>query len=320
MLKQLVQYGSLAAAHARTFKKKVLHGSKPAKRVFAAPQAADDSSSWYEKCRTAISAYCQAPTLIRKPDNFPAIYIGSGLNAASSSTYETLGIDCVLNCASNVPAFCNDSVTHYQHLPMDDDADGYVDFVNDDTFRTRLYNFLHQLWGHPEKKLLVHCVFGRSRSVAVTTLILFLLDRIHGDAETERRAIMPLLYQSVYDLRPVVHMNGEFFNGLCEFENAYETHEPFRRVWRTVFMTNVDSDQEQDEAHLENDCHDDGFTSNDDDADDGEEEEAQFDEDSDSDREDSAPDSVPEVTMHPNFEHAQIGRRRLLSDPFEKID
>lgn len=239
MLNQIRQWGSLALAHAKTFGHKLTVGSEPATRIPATHKAPQTPSTWYARSWDSVRAYCQNPTLVSSAAHFPQIYVGSGLNAATESTYSEMGIDCVLNCAHALPAFFKDKVGLYQHLDMVDDAGGYIDLVRDATFRSALHKFLHQLYddalvrehaGEPPRKLLIHCVFGRSRSVAITVLVLFLWSHFENSPKT-----MHQIYQELYDLRPVISMNRVFYDGLAEFEREFTCNEAFKGAWLQVF-------------------------------------------------------------------------------------
>lgn len=247
-MSQVWQYASLAWAHGETFRKKLFTGSKPAVRIPAVDPLvpSPQSSTWWNslvtavtRCKDTVVAYCQNPTLVLEAPNFPTVFIGSGFNAATKTQYETLGIDCVLSCAAGLPAFCKDQLKFYQHLDMVDDANGYVDFVNDHGFRLAMYKFIQLLHddaaarrtqGKPMRKLLVHCVFGRSRSVALTIFLLFLWNQ-----HEETPKSMAQLYKELHDLRPVIFLNVEFYTGLTEFEREYQTNPQFRQTWMSAF-------------------------------------------------------------------------------------
>jgi len=239
MWSQVQQWGSLALAHAKTFAHKLTVGSEPATRISAAQNAPNTPATWYARGWDSVRAYCQGPTLVFNGSHFPQIYVGSGLNAATESTYTELGIDCVLNCAHALPAFYQTHVAFYQHLNMVDDAGGYIDFVRDKAFRTALHKFLRQLYddatqrehkGDPPRKLLIHCVFGRSRSVAITTLTLFLWSHFEGTPQN-----IHTIYNNLYQLRPVISLNRVFYDGLIEFEREFAHNQRFRDAWMTVF-------------------------------------------------------------------------------------
>lgn len=240
MIHQIKQWSSLAFAHVKTIGLKLAVGSEPATRIPATQNAPPSSLTWYERGLDSLKAYCQQPTLVFDAHHFPIIYIGSGLNAATESTYTHLGIDCILNCASALPSFYREHVSFYQHLDMVDDAGGYIDFVRDEKFRTALHQFLHLLFDDahrresekiPPRKLLIHCVFGRSRSVAITTLILFLWNR-YMNRHTET---MQSIYYRLHRLRPVISLNRVFYDGLNEFEREFEKNKSFRDAWLKIF-------------------------------------------------------------------------------------
>ncbi len=239
MWNQFRSYGSLVLAHGKTWTHKIMVGSDPAVRIPATNVPPVQTNPWWGHVRDSVTAYCQEPTRILDTPEFPIVYIGSVWNAATETTYTQLGIDAVLNCAEKMPAFYDTHVAFYQHLAMVDDAGGYVDFVGNTAFRTMLHQFLHQLFtdahdrmktAQPPRKLLVHCVFGRSRSVALTLLILYLWNQYQ---KTPRS--MAALYQDLYDLRQVIRLNRVFFTGLVEFEQEYTTNATFREAWLTAF-------------------------------------------------------------------------------------
>jgi protein-tyrosine phosphatase len=241
MLNQIRQWGSLAFAHVKTFGHKLTVGSEPATRISATHKPPQTSSTWYARGWDSVRAYCQNPTLVLSAPHFPQIYIGSGLNAATETTYSDLGIDCILNCAHALPAFFKNKVALYQHLDMVDDAGGYIDLVQDAAFRSSLYKFLHQLYddaidreqkGDPPRKLLIHCVFGRSRSVAITVLVLFLWSHFENTPKS-----MQQIYKDLHGLRPVISMNRVFYDGLAEFEREFTHNKSFQNAWLQVFTS-----------------------------------------------------------------------------------
>ena len=187
----------------------------------------------------SLYAYSQSITLVKTSPHFPEIYIGSGWQASNGATYKQAGVECVLNCADKMPSFYRDKVVFYQHIAMVDDAGGYIDFVRDANFRTALFGFIRQLYddtltrrkrGLAPRKLLVHCVFGRSRSVAIAILILFLLAQFEQSPKT-----MSDLYRDIYKRRPLVKVNCAFYEPLLEFEKAFNDDDKFRSAWMTVF-------------------------------------------------------------------------------------
>lgn len=239
MFTQLHNWGILAAAHAKTLGHKLIVGSKPATRVPAPQVASATPPSLLTRITNSLYAYGQAITLVKTSPHFPDIYIGSGWRASYGATYKQIGIDCVLNCADKLPSFYRDKIVFYQHIAMVDDAGGYIDFVCDADFRTTVFHFVRQLYddtltrrkeGLAPRKLLIHCVFGRSRSVAITILILFLLAQLEGDPKT-----ISDLYRDIYKLRPLVKVNCAFYEPLLNFEKTFNSNGGFRKSWMTVF-------------------------------------------------------------------------------------
>lgn len=256
MMRQLANYGSLVLAHGKSLQHKLVKGSNPAVRVPAV--TSDRPLSWYEKLfyklYTTGKAYCQSCTLVFESSIFPRIYVGSERVAAAELTYTELGIDCVLNCAFGVPSFYSEHVDFYQHFDMIDDAGGYVDFVHDTNFRSKLYKFIQQLYDDAltrqkqhlkPRKLLIHCVFGRSRSVALTILVLYLWYQFSNTPKT-----IADIYQELYKRRPVIEINQRFYAGLNEFDREFQSNLTFRNAWLSVFnpIPNTQLDQSVEET------------------------------------------------------------------------
>ncbi|XP_060896948.1 dual specificity phosphatase 29-like [Labrus mixtus] len=128
---------------------------------------------------------------------WPRVYIGDEKTALEFSGLRDLGITHVLNAAegkfNNVltgAEYYSDMDIQYYGVEADDKPT-----FNISQFFRPAAQFIHEALGHPENKVLVHCVMGRSRSASLVLAYLMMkqsltvVDAI--EHVRQRRCILP---------------------------------------------------------------------------------------------------------------------------------
>ena len=198
----------------------------------------DKPPSAFKNAKNTIKAFFMAPTLILDTPSI-SIFVGSALNTASESTYTQSQVTHVLNCAGRddiLPLFYQECIEKYYHLSLRDESDEEASFTKDPRFCNDLRLFLKNVFDptrDPTNKatLLVHCVFGRSRSVAISIIILFLYHQHIKEPMT-----MVECYEQIGKLRKVVALQRRFLVEVNDFENKFKTNEEFKKMWLDIFQ------------------------------------------------------------------------------------
>ena len=135
----------------------------------------------------------------------PSLYLGSGKHPRRETPeFKELGIDVIINC-------CND----FRHKPNKN----YIieQFAIDDGTDASIIEYLNPIAEiinyhlHNNKKIYVHCVHGRSRSVSI---IIYYLMKYHKKSFDEA-------FSEVRALRPVMSPNTNFIRELKEMDFYY---------------------------------------------------------------------------------------------------
>lgn len=197
----------------------------------------DKPPSALKNAKNTIKAFFMAPTLVLDTPNV-CIFVGSALNTASESTYTYSRVTHVLNCAGRddiLPLFYQECIEKYYHLSLRDESDEEASFINDSRFCNELRLFLKDVFdpkrdSTKKATLLVHCVFGRSRSVAICIIILFLYHQHIREPMT-----MVQCYQHIGKLRKVVALQRRFLVEVNDFENEFKNNETFKNMWMSIF-------------------------------------------------------------------------------------
>lgn len=145
-------------------------------------------SGYLEKIITLFSEPCHIV------DN---IYLGSAFNAANYNQLDNLGIQIIINITNEIsnyfPAYFN-----YKQYPIyDDNTDSLLKYL-DDSYRYILEN--------KDKKILVHCYAGASRSASV---ILYYLMKKNNISFEEA-------YDFIMTKRSIVNISNQYHDDLIK--------------------------------------------------------------------------------------------------------
>lgn len=183
-----------------------------------------------------IKALLMAPTCILDSPQVK-IYVGSGLNTASESTFTKEHVTHILNCAGDddrLKIYYNECVEGYYAISLRDESDEDANFVTDPRFHTGMRDFLQGIFAKRDAShkatLLVHCIFGRSRSVAISMIILFLYYQHLGEPKT-----MIQCYEYIGRKRKVVALQRRFLTEVNNFQDEFEKNKAFRDKWMDIF-------------------------------------------------------------------------------------
>jgi len=134
----------------------------------------------------------QFPTHILKN-----LYLGSKETAEDKFVLKSIGIDCIINCTRDIPCYFENENFLYHQIPMEDDPsqklnlDSTIEFIEKNI---------------STKKILIHCVAGRSRSVAVCIQY---LKKFHQKNFVET-------HEFLRKKRPLISLNSGFVEQLKE--------------------------------------------------------------------------------------------------------
>lgn len=236
--RQFKNYGTLFGTRALSLGSKYLKRGNASFSTPRVPHATSkDAPSTYKTIKNTIKAFFMSPTVLLDSPKV-CMYVGSALNTASERTYTQEKVTHILNCAGDddiLPMFYAECIQCYLHISLRDESDEMCDFVEDQRFGSQLHEFLGDIFSQkrdPSNRVvfLVHCVFGRSRSVAICTIILFLYNQFLKTPKS-----MVQCYEYIGEKRHVVEMNRRFLAELSKFEAKFEEDEAFRNKWMSIF-------------------------------------------------------------------------------------
>lgn len=191
--------------------------------------------SWWQNAKNTLKAFFKQQSILLNTPTF-MILIGSAFNTSKENTYTHNQITHVLNCAGKgdkLPRFYQDHIDAYLHIPMRDEFDENINFIHD-PIMSDLRHFLCEFFSSqdPSNKhtLLLHCVYGRSRSVAIAILILFLYQQMLDEPRT-----MFQCYAHIGKLRKEIYINSTLMEQLVQFQSEFEENAKFRDSWLSIF-------------------------------------------------------------------------------------
>lgn len=91
------------------------------------------------------------------------LYLGSAFNAASYYQLKDTGIDIVINATNEITNYYPEHFTYKNYNLADVNSDSVAEYLED------AYKFIKE---HNNKKILVHCFMGASRSASLMTYYL----------------------------------------------------------------------------------------------------------------------------------------------------
>lgn len=197
----------------------------------------DKAPSVWQNLKNTAKAFLMQPTCIYD-SNVLTILIGSALNTASEKTYSKCKVTHILNCADKedmLPIFYQECIEVYHHISLRDEDDEDTCFVDDIKINDGLFNFLKNIFSSTRDAsnkitLLIHCVFGRSRSVAISIIILFLINQ---NKQTPKTIIE--CYEYIGQKRKVIALQRRFLIELTSFEHKFNNDVQFKNKWMTIF-------------------------------------------------------------------------------------
>ena len=148
------------------------------------------SDTWYDYVGIVKSFVWDDPVEVDD-----CLYLGNVSHCFFLNTLQKKQIRAVVNVTSQIPNYYQEEhPIEYFTIPIDDLNDVNIDF-----FLEASYRFINRFVGNGEN-VLVHCIFGRSRSVAVC---LYYLMKRYG--HTLDRA-----YEIIRSKKPIVNVNQSF--------------------------------------------------------------------------------------------------------------
>jgi len=155
----------------------------------------------YEGTTTRIQNFFTQPTEII--DN---LYLGNIYNAADSTMMDSIKIDTIINVSRNISNYFP-SKFKYINIQIDD--------LNSEMFSDEVLEVIahmHRIM-NSNKKLLVHCLMGSSRSATIVILYLIKYNKMSVDEA----------YKFIKSKRPTININTTFMDQLYKFESNEST-------------------------------------------------------------------------------------------------
>eukprot|EP01136_Pigoraptor_vietnamica_P013966 Opistho-1_new@55567 len=178
-------------------------------------------------CERSRPSICTAPpmTPMVKPEPLlklslpptevlPFLYLGTEKNSADASTLDALGISMILNVAKECPYHFDEGRFEYKKCALEDSSTEDIRRIFDDAF-----DYIDEA-RRTNRRVLVHCLGGVSRSVAI--VIGYLMSRYSMTLDDA--------YGYVRERRPVIAPNLNFMGQLLELQEEMQrrTDEIFR--------------------------------------------------------------------------------------------
>ena len=149
------------------------------------------------------------PTLV-----YPNLYLGSMYNALLWQTLVDNNIKYIINVTDEVTNCYPKYIEYYQILIKDDNNDSILPFFD------KTFNKIEEFLNKGDGNVLVHCVFGASRSVSIITDY---IGRKTGDSVDE-------IIQKLKNIRPAVNPTHKFIQDLYNAENLRKTNKVIGRT------------------------------------------------------------------------------------------
>jgi len=116
-------------------------------------------TSTTERVGTSPSYWTQITTFLASPTHvIDNIYIGSAYNAACYSTLKNLGIEVIMNITTEISEYFPNNFIYKTYKIYDNNQEDISQYLDD------AYNYIEE---NKDKKILIHCYMGASRSASI---------------------------------------------------------------------------------------------------------------------------------------------------------
>lgn len=195
---------------------------------------------WRNMC-DHVKPFIMPPTCVYTEQSC-MIYVGSVRDSMRDTLYSESheNVNYVLTCAKSAPCPYTQDVARCLKLSLVDTGGDLTNFISHRTFARDLNNFIRE-WYRDPGNMLIHCVFGRSRSVAISALVIYIFkmnevmkDKPWDDTMTSKYhgTYMNEIYTTIAKKRCVVAMKENFMKQLHHFANCFCSSEKFRKLWK----------------------------------------------------------------------------------------
>ena len=131
----------------------------------------------------------------------PNIFVGNSLDALSKRELQDVGVELIICAARDHPCEFRDSLDYLEFPLLDDETDNVLLYIDS------AYQHIKQVKG----KVLIHCVQGVSRSVAIITGFLMKRDRLTFDEA----------YEIIVHAYPEARIADNFAQQLRDYASIY---------------------------------------------------------------------------------------------------
>lgn len=147
--------------------------------------------------------YDHIQNLLKHPNHIiDHIYLGSGIHAMNSDILEQFDIKSILNVTEELPQYFDDEDYDYRQLSVRDTRDAFLMNHYEEAF-----TFFEECEAK-DKKVLVHCYMGSSRSAS--TIIYYMIRKYNYSFDDA--------FQYLKERRPHVNLNTNFESELRQYE------------------------------------------------------------------------------------------------------
>ena len=131
------------------------------------------------------------------------ILLGNAYNARNYYELEQDNIGLIINCSRNIPDYFSDNFEYHRVSVKDKNGENILPYLNKAVDQIKKY-----IDDNPDKKVLVHCFMGSSRSATIVLAYLMKYKKYR------RRDALNFLKQK----RDIVNINIDFFKQLKDYE------------------------------------------------------------------------------------------------------
>jgi protein-tyrosine phosphatase len=153
-----------------------------------------------ERFETDVGIYQRLQYIFSNPlEIYPNLFLGNSLNAANKEQLNNLNINIIINVTDNIPNFFENDFQYF-NITIKDNS--FASFGNELDKCASFINENLEL----NKKIMVHCFEGRSRSVAV--IIHYLMNY--------QNLTFYSAYEQIKQKKQIVNLNKSFVNELTK--------------------------------------------------------------------------------------------------------
>jgi len=175
-----------------------------------------------ERYESDVSVYERLKYVFSSPiEIFPNLFLGNSINAANKELLKSNNFDIIINVTDNIPNFFENDFEYY-NVSIKDNTNAFFG-LNLENCAKYIHDNLRL-----NKKIIVHCFEGRSRSV---TIIIYYLMNYHNYKFID-------IYNQIKNQKNIVNINKSFVNELCVVRQRSKSLNYLRTTKNKIKKTN----------------------------------------------------------------------------------